>query len=144
MSKFVQLTIHLIILTISLLSFDVFYLGYGPEASQLERLIMALLYCTLLYGMIASFIEDLRWSGLSRFQMAQTILSLAVFGFIVLLNAGIGYKVANHIALASWENVYVDWLNIIFFLLAMTLRVIIPFSLIFHPRPHPKARSNGA
>jgi hypothetical protein len=105
---------------------------------------MALLFCALLYGIIVGFIEDLRRSRLSRFQIAQTSVSLAVFGFIVLLNAGIGYKIANHIALASWENVYVDWLNIIFFLLAITLRVIIPFSLIFHPRLHPKARSNGA
>jgi ABC-type phosphate/phosphonate transport system permease subunit len=141
---FVKLAIHLIILTISLLSFDVFYLGYGPEASHTERLIMALLFCAILYGVVASFIEDLRRSGLSRFQIAQTSVSLAVFGFIILLNAGIGYKIANQIALASWENAYVDWLNIVFFLIVIALRVLIPFSHIFSTRPHPKAGSNGA
>ncbi|HEY6401473.1 MAG TPA: hypothetical protein VI479_08690 [Blastocatellia bacterium] len=144
MSMFVKLAIHLIILTIALLSFDVFYLGYGPEASHTERLIMALLFCAMLYGVVAGFIEDLRRSGLSRFQIAQTSVSLAVFGFIILLNAGIGYKIANQIALDSWENAYVDWLNIVFFLIVIALRVVLPFSHIFSTRPHPRAGSNGA
>jgi hypothetical protein len=137
MSMFVQLAIHLIILTISLLSFDVFYLGQGPNASHAERLIMALLFCALLYGVVASFIEDLLRPGLTRFQMAQAGVSLTAFGFITLLNIGIGYKIANHIALAPWETVYVTWLGIVFFLLAIALRVAIPFSLLFPKRPEP-------
>jgi lysylphosphatidylglycerol synthetase-like protein (DUF2156 family) len=133
----VHLAIHLIVLTISLLSFDVFYLGHGPNASHAERLIMALLFCALLYGVVASFIEDLLRPGLTRFQMAQAGVSLTAFGFIILLNIGIGYKIANHIPLAHWETVYVDWLNIVFFLLAVALRVATPFSLLFPKRPEP-------
>ncbi|HEY8461251.1 MAG TPA: hypothetical protein VIM99_12770 [Blastocatellia bacterium] len=121
----------------SLASFDAFYLGYGREASRAERLIMAALFCVMLYGVTASFIGDLRRSGLSRFQIAQTSVSLMVFGFIILLNAVIGYKIANHIPLASWENAYVDWLNAVFFLLTIALRVAVPFSLIFPRRPEP-------
>jgi hypothetical protein len=138
---FVRLAIHLIILTLSLLSFDAFYLGYGPGASHIERLIMAFIFCALLYGVVASFIEDLirrGRPGLTRFQIAQTGVSLAAFVFIILLNSGIGSKITNHIALASWENAYVNWVSVIFFLLAIALRVVIPFSLVFPMRPKPR------
>jgi lysylphosphatidylglycerol synthetase-like protein (DUF2156 family) len=137
MSMFVQLAIHLLILTISLLSFDVFYLGHGPNSSHAERSIMALLLCALLYGVVASFIEDLRRPGLTRFQIARAGVSLTAFGFIILLNIGIGFKIGNHITLAYWETVCVDWLSIVFFLLAVALRVAIPFSLLFPKRPQP-------
>ncbi|MBO0724125.1 MAG: hypothetical protein J2P52_00885 [Blastocatellia bacterium] len=138
MSVFVRLAIHLIILTISLLSFDAFYLGHGPNASHTERLIMAFLFCSLLYGVVASFIEDLLRPRLTRFEILQTSVSLTAFGFIILVNIGIGYKIANHIALASWEQVYVNWLSIVFFLLAIALRVVIPLSLIFPRRSEHK------
>jgi hypothetical protein len=138
MSKFVQVAIHLIVLTISLLSFDVFYLGHGPNASHTERLIMAFVFCALLYGVVASFIEDLLRPGLTRLQIVQTGVSLTVFGFIILLNIWIGHKIANHLSLSSWETSYVAWLGIVFFLLAIALRVAIPFSLLFPKRPEPK------
>jgi len=138
MRKFVQFAIHLIVLAISLLSFDVFYLGHGPDASHTERLIMAFVFCALLYGVVASFIEDLLRPGLTRLQIVQTGVSLTVFGFIILLNVWIGHKIANHLSLSSWETSYVAWLGIVFFLLAIALRVAIPFSLLFPKRPEPK------
>ena len=138
MNKFVQFAIHLIVLTISFLSFDVFYLGHGPNASHTERLIMAFVFCSLLYGVVASFIEDLLRPGLTRLQIVQTGVSLTVFGFIILLNIWIGHKIANHLYLSYWETSYVAWLGIVFFLLAIALRVAIPFSLLCPKRPEPK------
>jgi len=137
MSMFFRFAIHLNVLTISLLSFDVFYLGHGPNASHTERLIMAFLFCALLYGVVVSFIEDLLRPGLTRLQIVQTGVSLTVFGFIILLNIGIGHKIANQRALSYWETAYVDWLGIVFFLLSVALRVAIPFSLLFPKRPEP-------
>jgi hypothetical protein len=134
---FVQFAIHLNVLTISLLSFNVFYLGHGPNASHTERLIMAFLFCGLLYGVVASLIEDLLQPGLTRLQILQTSVSLTVFGFIILLNIGIGNKIANHLSLSYWETTYVAWIGIVFFLLVIALRVAIPFSLLFPKRPEP-------
>ena len=133
----VRIVIHLIVLTISLLSFDVFYLGHGPNASHTERLIMAFIFCALLYGVVASFIEDFLRPGLTRLQIVQTGVSLIVFGFIILLNIWIGHKIANHLSLSYWESAYVAWLGIVFFLLAIALRVAIPLSLLFPKRPEP-------
>src|SRR5262245_28257807 len=99
MSKFVQFAIHLIVLAVSLLSFEVFYLGHGPNASHTERLIMAFVFCALLYGVVASFIRDLLPPGLTRSHIVQTGVSLTVFGFIILLNIWIGHKIANHLSL---------------------------------------------
>ena len=138
MNMLVRLVIHPIVLTVSLLSFDVFYLGHGPNASHTERLIMAFVFCTLLYSVVASFIEDLLRPGLTRLQIVQTGVALTVFGFIILLNIWIGHKIANRLSLSYWETSYVAWLGIVFFLLAIALRVAIPFSLLFPRRPEPK------
>lgn len=131
------MSIHLIVLSTSLMSFDVFYFGFGADVSHVERSIIAFCFCGLLYGVVASFIEDLLRPGLTRFQAAQSGVSLAVFGAISLLNVMLRHKIVNHVSLERWELVYADWLGAVFFLLAVVLRIAVPLSLLSLRRPKP-------